>query len=556
MTETSIKHTKPLRFGLLCNSLILEQWQANCLTILIEGGMQAVIVVINDNEEKPQSLFHKIFEYPYKRLFFRIWSRFFFNPASKKACDMSRIFSNCRQIKCKTQQKGFSNYFDSQCIETIKSEKPDFLLRFGFGIIRGEILTAAPFGVWSFHHDNEEIIRGGPPGFWEIFYKHHTNGVILQQLTDSLDKGLILNKLHFRTIRHSYKEHLDQIYFGSSMMPLWVCRAIMNNKLEITNSVSKAPILHSPNNSKMMLFLLKMIWRRITFHFNTLFRQEDWVVGIVKKEDFNENSNFRKVHWLLRPDQHSYTADPFIIDFEEDTLVFFESYSYATERGHISMAKASEHFDKYYDVLKSDLHFSFPSVFVYENQLFMIPECYESNGIQLYQYDYEINKMIFKQTLLEGVAAVDPVLYKKDNYWWLFFTEKNQPSVHLQIWFSENMHGPYQPHFNNPVKSDIHSSRPAGMLFEKDGKLFRPAQDCSEAYGIGVVINELTELSKEYFLEKESHRLSPDKDWKLHKGLHTFNQSSRYIALDAKGFRFFMAGFRNKLLTKLRLRNR
>ncbi|MFZ4464285.1 MAG: glucosamine inositolphosphorylceramide transferase family protein [Bacteroidales bacterium] len=555
MTDTSAKHTKPLRFGLLCNSLILEQWQADSLTNLIEGGMQAVIVVINDNQEDPQSISQKIIQYPYKRLFFRIWSRFLFNPASKKASDVSELLSNCRQIKCKTQLKGFSNFFDFQCIETIQSEKPDFLLRFGFGIIRGEILKAAPLGVWSFHHDNEEIIRGGPPGFWEVFHKHHTNGVILQQLTDSLDKGLILKKIHFRTIRHSYKEHLDQIYFGSSFMPLWVCRAILNDTLEITNTDSKAPILHAPSNSKMLLFILKMIWRRLTFHLNELFRQEDWVAGITKKEDFIENTNFQ-IQWLKKPDRNSYTADPFIIDFEGDTLVFFESYSYSIDRGHISMAKASEHFEKYYDVLKSDLHFSFPSVFVYEKQLFMIPECFESNGIQLYQFDYQKYKMIFKQTLLDGIAAVDPILFKYGEYWWLFFTEKNQPSTHLYLWFSENMTGPFQPHFNNPVKSDIFSSRPAGMLFEKEGKLFRPAQDCSEAYGIGIVVSEVTELSTASFQEKEINRLSPDKNWKLHKGVHTFNQSLRYIALDAKGFRFFQAGFRNRLLNKLRLRNR
>lgn len=554
MENTSIDHTKSLRFGLLCNSLILEKWQADTLTKLMEGGMQLAIVVINDNQEDTQTFSQKIIHYPFKSLFFRLWSRFLFKPTSKKSVDIGYLISNCTRIKCKTQQKGFSNIFDSQSIEAIRAEKPDFLLRFGFGIIRGEILTAVPYGVWSFHHDNEEIIRGGPPGFWEVFEKHHTNGVILQQLSNSLDKGLILNKIHFRTIRHSYKENLNQIYFGSSFLPLWVCRSILNNQLEIKDSISKAPILHPPGNGQMMQFFIKMIWRRLIFHLKELFRQEDWIAGIVKKEFCDENNFGNNIQWLKKPDRHSYTADPFVIDYEGDTLIFFESYSYASDRGHICMAKASEQFGKYYDVLKSDLHFSFPSVFVYDNQLLMIPECFESNGIQLYRFDPQQNKMIFRQTLLDGIAAVDPVLFRFEERWWLFFTEKDQPSVHLHIWYSEDLGGPYQPHVCNPVKSDIHASRPAGALYMKDGKIFRPAQDCSESYGIAVVINEVTELSTTTFREKEIKRQIPDQNWKLNSGLHTFNQNERYMVFDAKGFRFFYSGFINRFRQKLGLK--
>jgi methionyl-tRNA formyltransferase len=42
------------------------------------------------------------------------------------------------------------------------------LLRFGFNILSGEILTVARYGVWSYHHGDNDYYRGGPPHFWEL----------------------------------------------------------------------------------------------------------------------------------------------------------------------------------------------------------------------------------------------------------------------------------------------------------------------------------------------------------------------------------------------------
>ncbi len=43
----------------------------------------------------------------------------------------------------------------------------DVLIRCGKGILRGDILYAARHGILSFHHADNRINRGGPPGFWE-----------------------------------------------------------------------------------------------------------------------------------------------------------------------------------------------------------------------------------------------------------------------------------------------------------------------------------------------------------------------------------------------------
>jgi len=52
-------------------------------------------------------------------------------------------------------------------IELIRAERPGFL-RFGFNILRGDVLEVAPYGISSFHHGDEQHYRGQPPGSREI----------------------------------------------------------------------------------------------------------------------------------------------------------------------------------------------------------------------------------------------------------------------------------------------------------------------------------------------------------------------------------------------------
>ena len=77
----------------------------------------------------------------------------------------------------------YSDHIEGDDLERIRALDLDVVVRFGFRILRGEILSLPRFGVWSFHHDDERVVRGGPPGFWEVLENHPTTGVVLQRLT-------------------------------------------------------------------------------------------------------------------------------------------------------------------------------------------------------------------------------------------------------------------------------------------------------------------------------------------------------------------------------------
>jgi methionyl-tRNA formyltransferase len=93
----------------------------------------------------------------------------------------------------------FVHRFPDDAIEQIREKKLDVLIRFGFNILRGEILTAARYGVWSYHHGDNDYYRGGPAYFWEVLEGNPVSGATLQVLTEELDAGTVLYKGLFAT---------------------------------------------------------------------------------------------------------------------------------------------------------------------------------------------------------------------------------------------------------------------------------------------------------------------------------------------------------------------
>lgn len=111
--------------------------------------------------------------------------------------DLSRIVPDHIIITPIISKSGFVYRFSVDDIKTVKSLDLDLMIQCGDHIFRGEILQAAKMGVLSFHHADGRIIRGGPPGFWEVY--RDTTGFTIQRLTEELDGGDFLMQGHVTT---------------------------------------------------------------------------------------------------------------------------------------------------------------------------------------------------------------------------------------------------------------------------------------------------------------------------------------------------------------------
>ena len=131
--------------------------------------------------------------------------------------DCRDMLSGIESIDVEPAEKNFIDRFPEEALEKIRPKDLDVLIRFGFNILHGDILQAARYGVWSYHHGDNEFYRGGPAHFWELREGSPLSGVILQVLTEELNGGLVLCKSLFATERTlSVSRNRYTPYWGSS----------------------------------------------------------------------------------------------------------------------------------------------------------------------------------------------------------------------------------------------------------------------------------------------------------------------------------------------------
>jgi len=524
MTNLSIKNmlesSENITFGVMSSGYVFQAWQANCIHQLMRNGIIPKLLILDANAQPKKSFWQKTTNYLNRKGLYHLYQRLFFRPQAKETVDLKEQLAAVETIACKTSRKKFSEYFSDDDIKVIKNHNLSFILRFGFNIIRGEILEVARFGVWSFHHDDEQKYRGGPPGFWEIMKNDPVTAVILQRLTSKLDGGIILKKGYFKTITHSYSGQIDNLYFETSSFPLQVCKDILNGQAAYFNaaqSLTRAHVYKAPSNMEMVNFSFKLIFNKLLFHHNEVYHPEDWNIGILSKpvNEVTKNPVPTEITRLPVPPRGHYYADPFGFIQNEKLNLVFENYNYRNRKGIISRVDFAEgNFGKIQPAIAENFHLSYPFILEEEGQLFCIPETAAINQVRLYKLDQETGEFHFHRTLLEGFPAADPTIFNFGGLWWLFATHQRQSNTKLFAFYANRLFEPFVPHNNNPIKVDVRSARPAGTPFFDGKNLIRPAQDCSETYGGRVVLNRILTLNPDKFSEEEVGFLEPEKNSK------------------------------------------
>mgnify|MGYP002778856229 FL=1 len=154
----------------MCAGSTLSVWQAEAVRhLLAVPGIELALLIEDAGVvgEAPASTVAKIRRQEWRKILFLGAARTFMRPSCNAPVDMSATYVGVPAVRCAVRKQGkWSQYFQPDDIATIRGYNLDFVLRFAYNIIRGEILQVPRYGVWSFHHDDEEYYRGAPPCFW------------------------------------------------------------------------------------------------------------------------------------------------------------------------------------------------------------------------------------------------------------------------------------------------------------------------------------------------------------------------------------------------------
>jgi hypothetical protein len=547
----------PLRLGVLVDGFRLPRALRHVLTDIVSSDFVRLELLVVNRQTPPPSrrrfrYLHPLLSSRSRRLllyhtYTRLDERNALNPNPLEEVDCTEILETIPRLDVAPLTRRFVHRFPPEAIAAVRACDLDVLLRFGFNILRGDILTTARYGIWSFHHGDNEFYRGGPALFWELVEDNPCSGVVLQLLTERLDDGLVLCKSLFSTMR-GFSRHRNVFapYWGSTHFVIRKLHELHERGWDSVNRNAVTPaaykgkraIYRHPTNSEMVKWiaselghhLLNRVRRRGTIpHWRICLRRADSPRLLMEP-----GAPWYDYRWVPNPPGHFY-ADPFLLEHKREAWLFFEDYSYAEHRGRIACVRIDSDLSvrPIMPCLSLPYHLSYPFVFHHDGEVFLIPEAERNETVNLYRAtDFPVSWKLEK-TLFRG-RAVDTTALHHEGRWYFFTTlcEPSNSAVFAALFSADELTGDWELHPDSPISTDVRHARSAGAVQALAGRFLRPVQDCSENYGRRVNVHEILELTESSF--RERHMLSIHPDWENDlKGVHTYAFCCGIEALDA-----------------------
>lgn len=542
---------KPLRFVILCNSVEFESWQAACLKDVISSGHAIPVGFVTRSsraDSAPESKWKKRWKNR-KLAVWRLFDRFYTRRFSKaiKLENLSNLLEMVPSIDdtpIKVSKGGEA--LDEATLDFLRDLRPDFILRFSYGILRGDVLDIARYGVWSYHHGDPVKFRGQPPGFWEIVNESSVAGAVLQVLSNELDAGKILHHGFFQVTPQSYAKTRDTLYMGASPWVRRVCADIQLNGWPINvegGSIETGPIYKQPTNKVMVRYFWITIKAFFRAQFTYRFHRQNWncavvpasasvVAGLSGQE--MQREALKKAVWM-KPKKGEFYADPFGLKVSGSThiRVFFELFSWKKQKGEIaSIIFDGANFGQVTPTLSASTHLSYPYTMHGNHGHLIVPEHSDAGDVSAY-YLGSGGEVLNKKTLFPRQEFIDTSFVEWNGTLWAFTLIENfTRNTDLFLFSAKSLDGPWVAHPLNPIRTDIRAARPAGTPFVYEGRLYRPAQDCADHYGSAVTINEIIVLSDTDYREITVSRVEPIPGNEYQYGLHTLSEIGSFTLID------------------------
>jgi hypothetical protein len=262
-------------------------------------------------------------------------------------------------------------------------------------------------------------------------------------------------------------------------------------------------------------YLIAVLPIRLANRFMWIDRQMNWSISIYDGRDFLavNPTNAVKNPVLSRRDVTdtvaAFVADPFMVKIKDDWLMFFEVFNQKRYQGEIAFARSQDgyHWTYQHIILAEDFHLSYPYVFEFESNWYMIPESCEANSIRLYRAKKFPDTWEFVKEILVGSRFVDASILHFNDVWWLFVgvepIEGAACSL-MRLYYADSLLGDWVEHPMSPIVSDnLEISRPAGRMRQITDLPIRFAQDCTKTYGYNVTAIQIDLLTKSEYAESK-----------------------------------------------------
>jgi len=501
---------KPLlRVGIIVDSFVQPRWVRQSLENVIAAGVSTFELVVKAPAEKhlAESLLYKLYNRMDRSVFV----------AERDALEPVSIEDLVGPLPS----------LESDEAERIKAFNLDVLINFAPDGLKSRFAGLAKYGVWFYAFGTNEK---APPGFRELLTDDPLSISSLKSLNgQSSEQRIIYQSVSPTLTKFSARLNNNECYWKSAA---FVARSLVDLYNERQHGASAAMQRtggsFEPTNARMGQMFFKLTERATSRVVEKLSSFEQWVLAYRI-----DQTGFK----YLDPPADRFWADPFPIAVAGRHYIFFEEYLNSAGRAHISLIEVDQTgiVSGPTEVLKMDCHLSYPFVFEWGGDYYMIPETGQKNVVELYRsaafpFEWQLEKV-----LLEAKSPLDTTLIEVEGTWWMFVSIQEEGVGfnwdELHLYYADSPLGPWKPHARNPVVSDVRSARPAGRLFWSDDLLYRPGQDSSIRYGYAVAVNQITSLSSTEYGETQVAKILPGWDKDV-IGVHTLNTASELTVID------------------------
>jgi hypothetical protein len=544
--------TPKLKLGLLLDSFEVSAWFFHSLEQIVDSDYAefSVILMNSDDHKKnistwfnnlrgnPKELVYKFFNTIDEKVFLR-------KPNAFETMNLQKILSGIPVVTVKPTSEGNIDVISPDDVKRVREYNLDIFIKVGFQQLCEPIITAAKYGIWFYDHTDNKTKRGGPPGFWEVVEGRPETGSVLLMVNEYPQSRRVVYRSRFLTHPFSPARNRNTSF--------WVSASFLPRQIGLLYRLGEARFFQEtakfndefdfydrkqyqvPTNIDSLIIYTSFFVRLMSELYQRVFRLETWYLMV----DFSKNTPLSFVDFnKVIPPKDRFWADPHVIHKNDRYFIFVEEYIYKNRKGHISVIDMDSQ-GQYKDpvpVLETGYHLSYPFVFECDEKYYMVPESAQNHTIDLYECVKFPTQWKFKMSLMNNVLAVDTTFFFHLGKWWLFTgiaeNEGALPEVELFLFYSDDLFTTeWKSHPLNPVISDVTCARPAGKLFTKDGKVYRPSQDCSKTYGHGFNISEVLCLTETEYLEKKVAEVKPNWDNRL-MGTHTYTSAEGINVID------------------------
>jgi hypothetical protein len=252
------------------------------------------------------------------------------------------------------------------------------------------------------------------------------------------------------------------------------------------------------------------IFTMLLINNRTPFFQQDgggWSIGYGESKEYPKSINVKgnaiySIEKLKEQnDSTVFLADPF---FVKEKGVFYLFFEHKKNKTNADVGLLTSNDGKNYQykgtVLSQKFHLSYPQVFKYRNDFYMVPESKQANAVLLYKayhfpYDWRVC-----DTLVNNVRLKDPSIYVSDS---LNIMVASDDKLNMHVYQADSLFGKWKLH-KKPIALMGTEARAGGRFFADKKGLILPIQNCTDGYGYGLSLYRFSFKDGSYTTERVS----------------------------------------------------